>query len=324
MIALHPEDWASVIGQDLAEFVGAGGALVRFVVGETPADIGRARQALRALADESQLHFFDVDGSQTRLHYPNDILAAIAERIDFPGVMTSFLLRAVIEGGLELPHGTTEFAPRDIAEFNGVSPKAVRELVNDRIRSGIMRDPRLVRDVRYALFALSQDLQAGRLEGKTGDLPTRWLTSRVTGIKELRDSGIVQKVTRYNARGLLRSILTWLPTSQWKGSIVFVNALQLGQVRNLRDGRVHYTRAALSDVYEVMREFIDETDDMSHVMLVFAMPDEFLSIDPRGRGVGMYQALQFRVNGFPDAKNPNPLSNMVLTSSSATRRSFSA
>jgi hypothetical protein len=322
MISLHPDDWASVIGEDLAEFVGAGGALVRFVVGETHADIGRVRRALRELADASQLHFFDVDGSRTRLQYPNEILAAIAEQIDFPGVMTSFLLRAVIDEGLEVPSGTKEFVPRDIAELNDVAPRTVREIVNDRIRSGIMRDPRLVRDVRQALFALSQDLQAGRLEDTAEDVPTRWLTGRVT-TPELRVLQIVQKVARHNARGLIRSILTWLPTSQWRGSIVFVNALQLGQARNLHDGRVNYSKRALSDVYEVMREFIDETDDMSHVMLVFAMPDDFLSIDPRGRGMGMYQALQFRVNSFPEATMPNPLSNMVLMSTSAKRRSFS-
>ena len=70
-----------------------------------------------------------------------------------------------------------------------------------------------------------------------------------------------------------------------------------------------------------MREFIDETDDMSHVLLVFAMPREFLSVDPRGRGMGAYQALQFRVSSFP-ATVPNPLSNMVLLDAHAERRRF--
>lgn len=323
-IPLHPDDWAAVIGDDLADFVGAGGALVRFVVGDSPVDVVHARRALQGLADRSKLHFFDVDGSQTRLHYPNDILAAIAEQIDFRELMTSFLLQAVIDEGYEVPNGTAEFVMRDIATMNDLATRDIHEIINARIRSGIMRDRRLVRDVRYALWAIAREVLRGVPADLAGDVPERWLRSKVSGVRELRDFGIVQKVTRYNARGLLRSILTWLPTSQWNGSIVFINALQLAHPRNLRDGKVYYTRSALSDVYEVMREFIDETDDMSHVLLVFAMPREFLSIDPRGRGMGMYQALQFRVNTFPEATMPNPLSNMVLLSTSGARRSFSA
>ncbi|MGE2731762.1 hypothetical protein ACQI4F_19995 [Mycolicibacterium vaccae] len=322
MIALHPDDWASFIGDDLAEFLKAGGALVRFVVGDSPVDIGQTRRSLREVADSSQLHFFEVDGSTTRLQYPNDILGSIARQIDFRQVMTSFLHQALIDEGYEVPAGSENFSMHDIAAVNDVVPRNIHEIINARIRSGIMRDRRLVRDVRYALWAIARDVLQGRVDD--AGVPERWLRSEITSVRELRDFGIVQKVSRYNARGLLRSLLAWLPTSSWNGSIVFVNALQLEHAKNLRDGKTYYTRAALSDVYEVMREFIDETDDMSGVLLVFAMPREFLSIDPKGRGMGMYQALQFRVSGFPEATMPNPLSNMVLLSSSGQRRAFSA
>jgi hypothetical protein len=324
MIALHPEDWAEVIGQDLADFVGAGGAMVRFAVGDTPADLAYARRSLKQLADDSKLHFFDVDGSRTKLQYPNEILASVAEQIDFHRVMTSFLFQAIVDEGYEIPSGAEDFVLRDVASINEVVPKDVHAIINARIRSGIMRDRRLMRDVRYALWAIAREVLRGVPSDIAGDVPKRWLSGNASSIRELREFGIVQKVTRYNARGLLRSILTWLPASQWNGSIVFINALRLAEPRNLRDGGVYYTRPALSDVYEVMREFIDETDDMSHVLLVFAMPGEFLSIDPRGRGMGVYQALQFRVNSFGEATRPNPLSNMVLLSSRAQRRSFPA
>lgn len=322
MIPLHPDDWVSVMGQDLAEFVGAGGASVRLVVGDSPADVAYTRDAVARLADQFNLHFFDVDGGRTKLHYPNEILAAIAEQIDFSTAMTSFLFQALIESQFEVPSDTSKFTVREVAELNGLAPRAVRKIVNDRIRSAIMRDRRLVRDVRYALFRLSQDVQAGWADHAGGDVPSRWLTNQVTGIRELRELGIVQKVTRHNARGLLRSLLTWLPTSQREGSVVFVDALRLGVLRNPHDGEEFYTRAALSDVYEVIREFIDETDDMRHVLLVFGMPREFLSVDPKGRGMGVYQALQFRVTGFSESTMPNPLSNMVLLDTAAPRRSF--
>ncbi len=321
MIALHPDDWVAVIAEDLADFIGAGGAMVRFAVGESPHDVVHARRALGSLADELKLHWFDVDGSEVRLHFPNEILAAVAEQIDFYELMTSFLMQAIVDQGYQIPDGAQEFVTRDIADLNECTPNDVHAIINERIRSAIMRDRRLLRDVRYALFAIAREVLRGVPSAVAGDVPKRWLINKVSGIRELREYGIVQKVTRYNARGLLRSILTWLPGSESNGSIVFIDAQQLAFPRNLRDGKVYYSRPALSDVYEVMREFIDETDDMSHVLLVFAMPREFLSIDPRGRGMGAYQALQFRVSNFP-ATVPNPLSNMVLLDAHAERRRF--
>jgi len=323
VIALHPDDWAEVIGQDLADFIGAGGAMVRFVVGDTVPDLAHARRSLKMLAEESKLHFFDVNGSHTRLHFPNEILAAVAEQIDFRRLMTSFLLEAVNAEGYEVPPGTENFVLHDVANLNDILPKQVHEVINARIKSGIMRDRRLNRDLRYALWAIAREVLRGVPPDSIGNIPKRWLTGQVT-IKELRAYGIVQKANRYNARGLLRSLLTWLPASEWTGSIVLINGLRLALSHNPHDGKLFYTRSALTDVYEVMREFIDETDDMSHVLLVFAMPGEFLSIDPKGRGMGAYQALQFRVSNFSDTELPNPLSNMVLLGTGAERRSFSA
>lgn len=323
MIPLHPDDWSEVITADLPEFVGAGGALVRFVVGETPGATARAKKSLRALATTAKLHFFDVDGSTTRLHFANDLLGAVAEQIDFHAVMTSFLLQAVVEEGYEVRDNTSELVLRDIAEFNNVDLKSIHKVINARIRSAILHDRRLVRDVRYALFATGREVLRGVPPEVASDVVRRWLQNEVSSIRELRNFGIVSKVNRYNARGILRSILTWLPNSGPRGSILFVDATRLAEPRNLRDGTIYYTRAALSDTYEVMREFIDDTDDMGHVLLVYAMPPEFLSVEPRGRGMGAYQALQFRVNGFPEATRPNPLSNLVVLRERAERRSFS-
>jgi hypothetical protein len=324
LIPVHPDDWAEVISDDVPAFVGGGGALVRFVVGETPVVKARTKKLLESLGASSKLHFFEVDGSETRLHFPNDLLGAVAGQIDFHEVMTSFLLRAVLEEGYEVPANATDFVLAEIAEINRVAQRDVHSVINTRIRSAIMRDRRLVRDVRYALWAIAREVLRGTPPEVAGDLPRRWLQSKVSSIRELRDFGIVQKVNRYNARGILRSILTWLPTSEWRGSILFVDATRLASPRNLRDGTTYYTRAALSDTYEVMRQFIDDTDDLSHVLLVYAMPPEFLSLEPRGRGMGAYQALQFRVNGFPEATRPNPLSNLVLLHERAQRRKFSA
>ncbi|WP_431235134.1 BREX system ATP-binding domain-containing protein [Mycolicibacterium psychrotolerans] len=319
MIPLHPEDWVTVVAGDLVEFVGEGGALVRFVVGDTHRDITLIGDVLEQLAADSNLFFFNVDSAERRIHYTNDLLSAVARQLDLRSVITEFLIAAIVREGFDMPADATSFVLNDVARVNDLIPADVVALLNQRIRAQILSDRRVVRDLRYALSAMAAETLRGDEFGTAVDLVGRWLDGKVSRITELREFGIVQKVSRYNARALLRSVLTWLPAAGRNGSILYVNAERLGWPKNPRDGYVFYARAALSDAYEVMREFIDDTDEMHNVMIVFAMPSEFLSIDPTGRGMGYYQALQHRVSSFAEATLPNPLANMVLLSSKAAK-----
>lgn len=323
MIPLHPQDWARVVGDDLIEFIDLGGALVRFVVTETSHETTLIRELLRELAVGEDLHFFEVDGARSRLHFANDLLGAVAEQLDLRTVTTSFLHTALADTRYSTPVDTSSFSVQNIARANGVQPAEIVPIINQRIRSRIIEDKRLVRDLRFGLWAMATEMMLGAQAGAAIDVTTRWLTGASLLIKDLREFGIVQKIDRYNARSVLHSLFTWLPASGSRGAIVYVDAVSLTNARRGRRGDIFYTRPALSDAYEVMREFIDDTDEMHNVMIVFNMSEEFLSVDPSGRGMGAYQALQHRVTTFSEATLPNPLANLVLLSVDADRHRFS-
>jgi hypothetical protein len=73
-----------------------------------------------------------------------------------------------------------------------------------------------------------------------------------------------------------------------------------------------YTRAAMLDAYEMLRQFIDATDRMKGA-LVMVMPDaEFLDGD---RGIGTYDALRLRVyDEVRDSRLVNPMGALVRLS----------
>lgn len=322
MIALHPQDWARVVGDDLVDYVRHGGALVRFLVGETSHDFLLAQEVLRERAAEDNLAFFEVNGGRARLHWANDLLQAVASQLDWRKIMTSFLFDALAHNDYEVPADRSRFALHEVAKLNGVASAELVPILNGHIRTRIKEDKRLTRDVRFALWAMATETMTGTQDGRAIDVTHRWLTSAQLRIKELRDFGIVQKIGRHNARSVLRSVLAWLPASGARASIVYVDARNLAQVRRSYDGGIAYTRPALTEAYEVMREFIDDTDDLHNALIVFAMHEEFPSVDPKGRGMGAYQALQFRVSHFAEANLPNPLANLVFLSTDAERRTF--
>jgi hypothetical protein len=77
----------------------------------------------------------------------------------------------------------------------------------------------------------------------------------------------------------------------------------------------HYSRNALLDVYEVLREFIDETDEIDHCLICAVGPVE-LETDPK-RSIFRYYALQNRlVNEVHDRDRQNLLAAMVRTGDS--------
>jgi hypothetical protein len=235
--------------------------------------------------------------------------------------MTSYLFRALADGGYEVPTGAWVFDLDEVARTNDLTPADILPLLRKHINTHLLKDTRLVRDVRYALSTMANELLQGPDFATGIELTARWLTGRASVIRELREHGIVQKVSRYNARSVLRSLLSWLPASGLGGSIVFVNASSLAVSKRSGES-LYYTRAAVSDTYEVMREFIDDTDEMRHVMVVFAMPNDFLSIDPTGRGMGAYQALEHRVRSFTESRLANPLANLVWVGDGAEKRTF--
>ena len=82
--------------------------------------------------------------------------------------------------------------------------------------------------------------------------------------------------------------------------------------RNPKDGGLYYTKAAVLDAYEVLREYIDGTDRLVNCLIVVVADPEFLDDDPYGRGIGAYEALKFRVfDEVRDRTLANPMAALV-------------
>ena len=80
--------------------------------------------------------------------------------------------------------------------------------------------------------------------------------------------------------------------------------------RNPRDGRRYYTKAMTMEHYELLREFVDSADRLSGALFVVVSNRRFLDDSKRGRGYGIYEALQTRVmDDVRDRNRVNPVAS---------------
>jgi hypothetical protein len=89
---------------------------------------------------------------------------------------------------------------------------------------------------------------------------------------------------------------------------------RLAVAKNPRDGRIYYTTAMLYDAFEVLREFIDSTDRLTHCLIV-VLPDASFLDEASGRGIALYQALKLRITDDVRAREVvNPMAALVRVS----------
>ncbi len=115
------------------------------------------------------------------------------------------------------------------------------------------------------------------------------------------------------ARQMLFSLAHWLATNGMTGLVLELDVRRLGFARRPRPEErsgVYYTRAALMDAYELLRQLVDNTDELSNCCVVVVAAPELIT--DTVRGVEAYQALKLRIlDEVRDRNRDNPYSSLV-------------
>jgi hypothetical protein len=129
---------------------------------------------------------------------------------------------------------------------------------------------------------------------------------RVAALRKLGMSPA--KITKHNARHMLRSLVEVIRMAGYAGLAVGIDDLEiLAGVSSLEE--IRYTKMRREDAYESIRELIDEIDTLSHIMFVFAFDRDLL--DDEAAGFKSYQALWMRVQNEIESRCFNLFSDIV-------------
>jgi len=232
---------------------------------------------------------------KTRSHMVDQIFFELARQVDWTEITRAFLCRLLSHHGYKIP-ADRDLSCRNLARLNGREEFLLRNEVHSWLEKAIYRDYAMTQEYRLAMIRLCM----GELDsGATPLLTTsvrEWLRGELRLISALKQALIFQKITRKNARHMIGSLTHWLRSCGKDGLVVVmdISRYTVSKPRGANaDERLYYSISAVLDGHEVLRQFIDGTDELEGCLIVVLAAREFLT-DYR-RGINCYDALRLRI-----------------------------
>jgi hypothetical protein len=303
----------------LRGYVDEGGAAVKFAVAPDAEVAGSfAEQVLTAARDDGYVVAM-VDAATTRVHLLEQVFFAVARQVDWD-LLAAVTVRAALAAiGFPAPPEAEGGDGRGLsvdrlATFYQVDPRELKRDVDRELQQRVNRDYAMVQEFRTAMLRLCQaQLRTGQVADAEHAAVLDWLRGDLRQISALKSALIFRRIGRHNARLLLFSLAHWLAVNGRVGLVLVLDIRRLGFARRPvpaeREG-YYYTKAALLDAYEVLRQLVDNTDELANTCVVVLPAVEFLT--DSGRGLDAYQALKLRIfDEVRDRERDNPFSSLV-------------
>ena len=325
-ISLPADDWLDVLRKEyLQDFIKSGGAAVKFAVPLDRMEHKGLLDKVRQVAEEAGYLFVSVDAAITRVHMIDRLFHAIARQVAWDDLAYAFLRSTLAAGQYRLPDDRNDFSLAQLAELNGLDVGEMRLIINRRLRDRLFRDYAMTQEFRIAMLRLCQaQLDPQEVGAGMAEAIKAWLWGELRLISALKSALIFQKIGRHNGRHMLCSLSHWLHVTGKAGLVVALDISRFLEARrpNEPDG-LYYSTPAVLDGYEVLRQFIDGTDELQFCLIVVMAPPSFLTEERRG--LKAYDALQMRIwDEVRDRQRPNPLSSLIRLSTQEQPVNFAA
>jgi hypothetical protein len=311
----------------LADFIRRGGASVKVVVVGGDRVAGRFHTGLAAAATAEGYLSAQVDAADVRVHLVDQLFFAVARQVDWHALAASAVraayeaaafpvpdAAALANAGPTAPGRSDALSVASVAAAYDVNPRELYRSVRRQLEQALLGSVSLAHDFRLAMLRLCQaELGVGDVDVVEREAVMGWLRGERVPLPALRSALIYSRIGRHNARSLLASLARWLPAVGTSGLVIGLDLARLAVARRPpveeREG-VYYSKPAVLDAYEVVRQLIDATDSLSSVLLAVVVPPELVTDEVRG--LPAYSALQLRVaDEVRDRRRTNPYAALV-------------
>jgi hypothetical protein len=221
--------------------------------------------------------------------------------------------------GYEWPRRGEAVPIQDVAERNRHDVTLLRRDFRQWLTAEVMQDTEMTQDFRMAMTQLC--LQ--RLEPEDAQLGIttpvhQWLRGELRRIGALKQTFITARITRHNARAMLRSLCRWLRLCGRQGLFAALDIRQLGRPGAAIGDGIRYSPGAVLDAFEVLRQIIDDSEHFGGLLLV-VLADQSLIGDETKRSLNAYLALKMRIwsDVRPEGRD-NPLAPLVVLAEQPT------
>ena len=305
--------YAAFLGEEyLASYLPAGGGSVKLVVTGDAEVADRFQESLRGAANHQRCLMVCLSAETTKAHLIDQVFFAVARQIDWNHVAAALVTAAYDD--IAVPAAPGRLTVAEVAADHDLDPRELYRSVRRQLEHTLLTDTGLPRELRRALLRLAQaQLGSGDVHPAEESSVLGWLTGEKVALRELRDAMIYARVGRHNARTMLTSVGRLLLRAGHRGLVVHVDLTRLAEARRPavpeRTG-IYYSKAAVLDAYELLRQLIDATDELVGMLVVAVVPPELVSDEKRG--LPSYAALQLRVaDEVRDRRRTNPFASLV-------------
>ncbi len=311
--------WMDRIAEEyLEDFIALGGAAVKFGILPGEADRAAAWKSIRALAESRGYVFALADAGKAKIHMMHRLFQEVARQVNWEDLAQSLLLRLFRQKGYPVTDRENLVLERLAALYNR-EVHFLRRDCQGWLEEEVFRDYAMAQEFRIAMLHLClAELGADERYRSLRPALKDWLFGELRQISALKGALIFDKIQRHNARNMLHSLAHWVRKCDRRGLFLGLDMARCFVTRkdDPSEEGLFYSKAALLDTYELLRQFIDSTDDLEGVFVLVLTPPAFLG-DPK-RGLDAYDALRLRiVDEVRDVSRSNPFGALVRLSPEA-------
>jgi len=311
---LKVDDYATFLaGKYLADYLPSGGAAVKVAVVGDGGAADRLESALASAAAQHDDLYVSLSAESTRVHMVDQIYFGVARAVDWEGLAADRVRAAYRNAAFPVPDGIG-LTVAEVARHHDVDVRELYRSVRRILERSLLGDPVIAVEMGRAILRLAQaQLGAGDVDVAEHEAVLSWLRGELRTVGALRSALIYARIGRHNAREMITSTAALLLAAGHGGLVVHVDYARIAEVRRppaeARSG-FYYSKAAALDAYEVLRQFIDATDELRGVLVIAVVPPQLMTDELRG--MPAYTALQLRVaDEVRDRRRANPFAALV-------------
>ena len=295
----------------LQEYIRNGGSKIKFVTGRAGSGKTHFLHLISSIAREEDYKTVFFSARDIWMHDFREIYLEIFRQCDIMECLVQVSHYLIQEMGFdfhEIPEGMRFI---DYLSQNGMGDALTRREIRSQLKTIFLDNPMLDNNFALACSMLTGSILGYPiLEEQNKELLLAWLEGdRTVKLSQLRSLGFYpSRITRYNARHMLRSLAEVIRMGGSPGLFVAIDDLEILISRSSLEP-VHYTKMKREDTYESIRQLIDDIDSMKHMMFVYAFDREL--IDNENAGLKSYQALWMRIQNEIVGERFNRFCDMV-------------
>ncbi|MDO5136650.1 MAG: DUF2791 family P-loop domain-containing protein [Eubacteriales bacterium] len=295
----------------LKEYIKDGGSKIKLVTGRPGCGKTYFLQLMERLAVEEGYKTVSFSAENIWMHDFKEIYVEIFRQCDILSCLKAASRCLIQEMGFdwrEIPEGMRFM---DYLSQNGMGDAITKREIRAQLKLLFLDNPMLDNNFALACSMLTGGILGyPLLEPQNRELLMAWLTGdRTVKLSQLRTLGFYPaRITRYNARHMLRSLSEIIHMGGFSGLFVAIDDLEVLISRSSLLP-VHYTKMKREDTYESIRQLIDDIDSMKNIMFLYAFDREL--VDNENAGLKSYQALWMRIQNEIVSQRFNRFSDMA-------------